>query len=139
MLHLFGESVAPVCAPGFRDCHGLKGDLGNLAEVPLLHLSSRSQAWPEWFGLAGLHRSSVREGRYFDQHSMVIAAAIASLGVALVPLQMIGRELQGGDLVRLDGPVLTTGQSYYLVRPAGSRPDPGRAFEDWVREQVAKA
>lgn len=138
MLHLFGEKVAPVCSPEFRDAHGLTPDLHELSTAPLLHLASRSNAWPDWLERVSIERDSMLEGKYFDQHSMVISAAIASLGVAIVPLQMVERELSSGELVRLEGPEMETGQSYYLVRPAGRISDPARVFETWVQRQAAR-
>ncbi|GAA6199193.1 LysR substrate-binding domain-containing protein [Aquicoccus sp. SU-CL01552] len=138
MHHLFGEKVAPVCSPRFREAHGLGADLRNLSDAPVLHLASRTNAWPDWMAQAGIDRAAPLEGRYFDQHSMVISAAIASLGAAIVPMQMVERELASGELVRLGGPEVTTGQSYYLVRPVGRLSEPAEAFEGWVLRQAAR-
>ncbi|MDU8926167.1 LysR substrate-binding domain-containing protein [Alisedimentitalea sp. MJ-SS2] len=138
MLHLFGEKVVPVCSPEFRYAHGMENDPGNLSQAPLLHLTSRPRAWSDWIEKAGIHKTSPLEGRYFDQHSMVISAAIASLGAAIVPVQMVARELSSGELVRLDDTEMTTGKSYYLVRQAGPASPPIVAFETWVRKQSAR-
>ncbi|MGR3760144.1 LysR substrate-binding domain-containing protein [Roseobacteraceae bacterium NS-SX3] len=138
MTHLFGERMIPVCAPAFKSAHGLD-DLANLERAPLVHLASRSSAWAGWAAKAGIGTASRRDGLYFDQHAMVISAAAAGLGAALVPLGMAARELESGQLVRLDGPELTTGNSYYLVRPDAAAAAPVLEFEAWVRKEARAA
>ncbi|MCP9484149.1 LysR substrate-binding domain-containing protein [Shimia sp. CNT1-13L.2] len=137
MRHLFGEQMVAVCSPAFRDHHGLD-NLANLDNVPLLHISTRSDSWPDWIERAGGVARPRKDGRYFDQHSMVISAAKASLGAAIVPLVVVAQELEAGHLVRLGETTLTTEKSYYLVRPAGYKSEPARAFETWVTQQAQK-
>ena len=90
----------------------------NLAQAPLLHLESRAGSWAEWFERAGLAGAPRQDGRYFDQHSMVIAAATAGLGAAIVPYDMVAREIAGGDLMRIPGPALESRKRYYPGAPA---------------------
>ena len=46
-----------------------------------------------------------------------VAAAVAGLGVALVPARLAGAELRAGRLVRLDGPALPMRAGYVMLRP----------------------
>ncbi|WP_259783066.1 LysR substrate-binding domain-containing protein [Aestuariispira ectoiniformans] len=135
MTHLFGEKMVPVCSPAFFDQYGL-GTLENITDVPLLHLQSRPDVWQDWFREAAIAGVVRREGRYFDQYSMIITAAIASLGAALIPVAMITRELQDKQLVQITGPALTTEKSYYLVRPHGKAGEHIQKFESWLKKEA---
>ncbi|UWQ56423.1 LysR substrate-binding domain-containing protein [Leisingera caerulea] len=135
MAPLFGEEMVPVCAPAFYGGHKLEQPV-NLAQAPLLHLESRAGAWAEWFERAGLAGAPRQDGRYFDQHSMVIAAAAAGLGAAIVPYDMVAREIAAGDLLRIPGPALESRKRYYLVRPHGPVPEAVQKLEGWMRKQL---
>lgn len=135
MTELFGERVVPVCAPGFFARYQLQ-QVENIPNMPLIHLDSRANAWGDWFHKAGMEGQPRQDGRYFDQHAMVISAAVAGLGAALVPFDMVSREISGGDLVQLEGPVLGSRKRYYLVRPHGSLSQAGKNFETWVKRQL---
>ena len=135
MTPLFGEEMVPVCAPSFHAAHQLR-QAGNLAAVPLLHLDSRAGAWAEWFERAGLEGQPRQDGRYFDQHSMVIAAAAAGLGAAIVPYDMVARDIAAGTLLRIDGPALVSRKRYFLVRPHGPLPEAAQKLDGWIRRQL---
>ena len=135
MTRLFGEIMIPVCSPEFFEKFGLS-DQGRLITAPLLHLKSRPQAWEEWLGKLGQSDVPQRHGLRLDQYSMVISAALAGLGAAIVPASMVGRELSSNSLVRVEGQPLTSEKSYFLVRPHGPQSEPARRFENWIRKQV---
>ena len=128
--------MVAVAAPEFVDRHGVTDPAG-LDSVPLLHLDSRPQAWREWFRAAGLADDPVLRGKWFDQFSMIITAALASLGAALLPVYLIEEELRTGRLVRIGGTTLRTDKSYYIVTPAGVEDDLCCRFIDWIRGEVS--
>lgn len=138
MQHLFGETMAPVCSPGFFERHGLE-QIHKIKDCPLLHLQSRPDVWADWFHTAGYSKPDSREGRYFDQYSMIITAAVAALGAALIPLAMIRRELKDGRLVQIGGPTLTSDKSYFLVRPHGNAGRHIRKFEEWLKKEAVNS
>lgn len=105
MVELFGEQMVPVAAPGFFETHQLQNK-SSLPQVPLVHLDSRSDAWGDWFREARVEGQPRQDGRYFDQYSMVIGAAVAALGAAIVPIDMVSDELKAGMLIQVPGPSL---------------------------------
>ncbi|MFW8636991.1 LysR substrate-binding domain-containing protein [Cribrihabitans pelagius] len=137
MTPLFGEEAVPVCAPEFAVTHRLEA-AADLARAPLLHLDSRGEAWAEWFALAGLSAVPRYDGRYFDQHSMVITAAVAGLGAALAPYDMAAREIAAGELMQIPGPVLASRSRYFLVRPHGTPAAAVQKFESWLKKQLRR-
>jgi DNA-binding transcriptional LysR family regulator len=68
---------------------------------------------------------------------MIIQAAVAGLGVALLPSFLVADDLRSGSLVsplqdRISGP-----GSYYLVTSAAKRELPRvRLFRNWVLSQL---
>jgi LysR family glycine cleavage system transcriptional activator len=136
MVRLCDEEVVAVAAPEFVDRHGLSGP-EDLESVALLHLDSRPHAWREWFRVAGLTREPALRGKWFDQFSMIITAATASLGAALLPAYLIEEELRNGRLVRIGDAAVRTDKSYFAVTPAGVPDELCRRFIDWIRGEVS--
>lgn len=131
---LMSEQVVPACSPAMRDAHGFDTPTA-LLKAPLLHLDSRPEAWPQWFKAMGVQTPYIA-GMRMDQFALVAQAAIAGLGVALLPLFLIQAELQRGDLVlAIDAPVESP-QKYYLAwQPTMAGYPPLEAFRDWLRRE----
>lgn len=139
--YLCSEDVVPVGSPTlvsrFRQSGG--ADVAALAAMPLLHMESRPTLWFEWLAAQGTEPRLGFRGHRFDQFSLIIEAAAAGLGLALVPRYLIGQELERGRLlVVLDLP-LRTEPNYYVVQPEGRTADAlPAAFRDWLGEQVGR-
>ncbi|RXZ45620.1 transcriptional regulator GcvA [Crenobacter cavernae] len=134
---LMGEVIVPVCAPALlKEWAGL-ADPRELAGFTLLQHTTRPQAWNEWLHAVGVDDVDGMKGPRFEQIQMVIQAAIAGLGVAVLPRFLVEDELADGRLaVAVNRPV-NSQHAYYLVHPA-TKSDlyPVRAFRDWLLEQV---
>lgn len=135
LTYLMAEAVVPVCSPDFLKTHELNQPTDFL-RAPLLHLTSRPDAWEQWLARKGLTEVSVH-GILFDQFSASSRAAIAGLGVALVPTLLICDELARGALVAVSPPEIITDAAYYLATPVerGSYP-PLQAFRRWMVKQA---
>ncbi|MGN6765734.1 MAG: LysR family transcriptional regulator [Rhizobiaceae bacterium] len=134
--YLCSEIVVPVAAPGLLPAQ-------SATDIPfggarLMHLASRAKAWPEWFEAVGLTHPAPYAGHHFDQFSMLIEAAIAGMGVALLPRYLIEPELMSGRLTVLDDRPIETENAYYLVIPDRKKENPlSKAFCAWALEQVS--
>ncbi|MEW9306764.1 LysR family transcriptional regulator [Labrys neptuniae] len=136
MEKIRSETVVPACSPALRDQHGFQS-AADLRNASLLHLTTRPDAWERWFALHGAPAQSVR-GMLFDQFATAAQAAIAGLGVALLPEFLILEELETRRLVRaLDLPMVSA-EAYYLVWPADRAMHPPLlAFRQWLRTQAS--
>lgn len=137
MVRLFEEEMIVVCAPEFQTRYNLT-DTSQLESLPLLHLETRPTAWSDWFSKVGMDDKQAYSGKQFDQFSMLIAGALASLGVALLPKYLIESELAAGRLVRLAKTSLITNNSYFIVTTAGSNRPHVAAFSKWIKSAARK-
>ncbi|MGY6704396.1 LysR family transcriptional regulator [Roseinatronobacter sp.] len=129
--YLCAETMLAVAAPAVVTSDTLPDDL------TLLHLETRPMLWPEWLGAQGQPVARGFQGHRFDQISLLIEAALAGIGAALLPSYLIERELQAGDLRALSGGSLQTDTAYWVVIPDASASDPvPLAFRDWINGQV---
>lgn len=132
--YLCAETVLAVAAPGIAPDGGLTD------EMPLLHLTSRPMLWPEWLRMQQLPETRGFQGHRFDQFSLMIEAALAGVGAALLPSYLIERELQSGLLVPLSGGALTTEAAYWVAIPDARASDPvPLAFRDWITTEVGRS
>lgn len=101
------------------------------AHVLLRHFT-RPGAWPQWLAAAGMADVDPG-GPSFEHFFMVIQAAVAGLGVALLPRFLIEEELRSGALVAPLAPSTIYDGGYYLLCPRGRAELPKiRAFRDWL-------
>lgn len=90
-----GEIVVPAAAPHF----GMRS-AEEIAELPLLQISQRARLWAQWFDLQDVTAERAYQGHRFDSFSMLVAAAVAGMGVALLPTYLIEPELDAGQLTK---------------------------------------
>ena len=128
---LSDEKMIAVASPDFVARHAPFNEEG-FARLPLLHMSTRPMVWRAFFKRAGIYGEGDLSGKYFDQFSMVISAAVASLGAAMLPAYLIEKELEDGRLVQLSETTITTENSYFLVAPRNRQDPAARAFSDWM-------
>jgi len=133
-LLLMEEVVLPVCAPALLP-HRLE-NAGALLALPLLQLESRPGAWGRYLASQGVPGQRP-QGMVFDQFATMGQAAVHGLGVALLPLFLIGDALKTGRLIPA-WPAQGRGLgSYYLTWPREVAPRaPLTAFRDWMAAQV---
>lgn len=125
---LCGEIIVPVAAPGFG-----QRSVAEIAQMPLLHISHRPRLWAQWFDGQGVVADRAYQGHRFDSFSMLVAGAIAGLGVALLPTYLIEAELGAGQLSRVADLPMQTEQGYYAVVPQDKAGNPLVArFQSWL-------
>jgi len=128
---LFPEKeLVPVCAP-----HVSRRPEDGLAGLTHLHLSSRPDAWRQWYAANRQpYGPQAAGGPRYELFTMMLAAVQAGLGVGLVPHFLAQPALQAGTLVQPVPEVLAVGQGYYFGYPQrDERSDALKAFEAWLK------
>lgn len=140
VLPLMAPVLTPVASPGFLKAHGaVIHEAGDCLSHPLLHDGDRAD-WPLWLKAHGVADDMRAErGSAFDDDFLLIRAAEAGQGLALVPQAYAQEEIAAGRLIQvLDKPWPARFAYYAVTRPgAADRPEV-RAFLDWIREEAGK-
>jgi len=134
---LMDEHCIAVCAP--QSPFAAPIGRGDLRRVPLLHLASRPAAWQEWIAGARLRHLPAHPlaGHRFDLVSSLLEAAIAGMGVALVPGYAVERELAAGLLVQAHDHRACRTQRYCVLMPPHRQPAGAvLAFTQWLQHTV---
>ncbi len=134
--YLFGEEVVPVCAANVLTAPVTHPE--QLLHYPLLHSTTRPDAWRKWFLDLDIDSPTTMVGVRYELHTMLISGAAAGLGMALVPKFFVENQLdQLGLMIPFDTPSLSD-SSYYLVYPTeSSHGKPLALFRAWLLEQAA--
>ncbi|PIF39232.1 LysR family glycine cleavage system transcriptional activator [Delftia sp. 60] len=140
VLPLMAPVLTPVASPGFLKVHGaVIHEAGDCLGYPLLHDGDRAD-WPLWLKAHGVADDLRAErGSAFDDDFLLIRAAEAGQGLALVPQAYAQEEIAAGRLIQvLDKPWPARFAYYAVTRPgAADRPEV-RAFLEWIREEAGK-
>ncbi len=134
--YLFKEDLIVVCKPNHIATAKLT-TVDAILNCSLLHLTSRPDAWRNWFACAGLANFNTMQGSRYEHFSILISAACAGLGVALIPRFLISKELQRKELViAFDLPVKSA-EAYYLVYPEDKPVSNAlTCFRKWLLDEV---
>lgn len=104
---------------------------------PLLHTTSRPQAWPAWADAHGVDPARLQLGTSFDHLYYLLEAAVAGLGVAIAPEPLVADELAAGRLLAPWG-FGATGGFWVLATPEGATDPQVDALAEWLAAQLAR-
>ena len=127
------ERLVVVAAPKLLPTDGKPLADRDLARLPLLQQSTRPNLWRDWFLDAGLDPITIARGARFEQFGMVLAAARAGMGVALVPEVLVEDDISRGELRLASARSMLTDTPYLLTYPPRSEEVAAfRTFRDWL-------
>jgi len=134
--YLFKEDVVAVCKPDLLATQN-PTNVEDILCHPLLHLTSRPDAWRIWLESAGLTGHSTTRGSRHEHFSHLICAASNGLGIALIPKFLIIKELERRELaIAFDLPN-ESDNAYYLVYPEENHYLSALIqFKEWLLEEV---
>lgn len=95
---LRGETVPPMYSQDLAAKHAFEQP-ADLRLAPLAHLNTRPDALERWLRNCGVD-SSAGHGVLFDQFATLSRAAMAGMGIALLPEFLFEEESRSGALVR---------------------------------------
>lgn len=114
---LFSEQLFPVAAAEWAASLGSQAKPARLAEMPLLHDSDTSQ-WRAWLGEHGVRFRAKAADRRFEDYDLVLAAAQAGLGIALLRSPLADQALAQSGLVRVSKYAIRNVAGHYVVSSA---------------------
>jgi LysR family glycine cleavage system transcriptional activator len=129
--------LSPYAAPAWIAAHGAAVD-ANTPRSALIHHQTLPGAWDEWFAREGIAAEAGREGPRYDIMSMALNAAVAGMGVALLPPYMSDDMMASGRLRRLSRRKWRYAKGYYLVHPEESAQMQSlQVFRKWLLAQAS--
>lgn len=136
-LALAEERVGPVLSPRYAQARRVqKLTPAALLREPLLHTASRPQAWPTWARLHGLDAGTIKPGQGFDHLYYLLEAAVAGLGVAIAPQQLVADDIAAGRLIAPWG-FLPSGAQWWLCADGRRRDERLQPLAEWLRRELS--
>ena len=99
---LGAEEITALCSPEYAKGQS-RAKAQDVESATRLESSLSPVRWSDWFRLNGQRMPVTPSGPSFDRGSLVVAAAVQGLGVALETLRFAEAELAAGSLVRFGG------------------------------------
>ncbi len=139
---LFGETIFPVCAPGYLANHLEINDTSELAQHSLIEVNNNHTEWMNWstwLKQMGQDPGKVRHSTFVNTYPLAVQAAVDGLGIALGWGHLVDHHLEAGTLVRpLPEDVMRTPSGYYLLRRKdGPARSPSSIVSDWLLQESA--
>lgn len=130
------ERIGPVLSPRYAQFAALhQAPAAALLGEPLLHTSSRPQAWPSWASSNALDAGALKLGQGFEHLYYLLEAAAAGLGVAIAPQQLVADDLAAGRLVAPWGFVKTSARLALWV-PARRLDKRAEQLAKWLHHEL---
>ncbi|MGM9483984.1 LysR substrate-binding domain-containing protein [Roseateles sp. NT4] len=128
--YLLGRELVAVCRPSRAARLKQPQDV---LQQPLLHHSAHPGDWPLWLKAQGVQAAAPPLATGFDQAAALIEAVVADMGIAVVQLCLIERELAAGQLVLPFSGWVSSGRGFYLCRRADREASSEQhAFAQWA-------
>jgi DNA-binding transcriptional LysR family regulator len=126
--YLLGRELVPVCHPS------RVGRLRRPKDVllhPLLHHTAHPGDWALWLKAQSVDTPPARLASGFDLAAALIEGVVADMGVAMVQLCLVEREVASGQLVVPFRGWVSSGRGFYLCRKVGGDSPQFDAFLRW--------
>lgn len=135
---LAAERIGPVLSPRYPGAERLRdAPPAALADEPLLHTSSRPQAWPDWARAMGLPAESLRQTQALPHLYFLLEAAAAGLGVAIAPQALVADDIAHQRLIAPWGFRQTTAR--WVLATRGHDDERVATLAQWLAGQLAEA
>jgi LysR family glycine cleavage system transcriptional activator len=138
---LFREWIVPVASAAYVEQAPPIQRPADLLKHTLLHASARDRSWfdwDQWFDHFGITRSAPLSGPGFDNHVMMMQAALTGGGVALGWKGTAGEFLKQHQLVAVLPDRIEVDGSVHLVTRTGTTSRALSLFSDWLVDQAGR-
>lgn len=132
---LLREKIGLVCHRDYQTSHGITS-FASLQQVRILETATRPNAWKEWVNLMDCKDVHITPHERYEHFYLVIEAAVSQLGVALVPMYLVEREIESGQLVAPFGFIDSPYSLDLWIAPHERLRVDVRKLADWIRKQM---
>jgi len=134
-VRLMSDLVCPVASIDYLAEAGPFEGFETEAEVARARLiRSPLEPWRTWFQACGITLREPADGAQFNDVGLMLDAAVAGFGVALMRLRLGAAWLESGRLVRLSARAVPSPHHHYLAwKPGTLARWECAAFVDWLR------
>lgn len=135
---LLGEELVVVGAQTYLEKRPALKSGSDLRGHVLLQQATRYNRWCDWLRVHNVSDVNAWAGPRFEHVYMVMQAAVAGLGLALLPKILIEDEVALGRLVMPFDDTFVVDDVYFLVYPASKKSDPKLViFREWALAEAA--
>jgi LysR family transcriptional regulator, glycine cleavage system transcriptional activator len=136
---LMSEELVPACKPSLaaEDGNVWLADPSDLRHVPLIHIMPTMGQWRSWLNAQAVDHPDPDKGPKFESSAVAVEAAVAGLGVVVVPRSFVAEHVSSGRLVLPFDNIKSPGHyDFYVVYPTEHADVPRiAAFRDWLLEE----
>jgi DNA-binding transcriptional LysR family regulator len=132
---LLHEKIGLVCHKDYQTSLGITS-IASLKNVRILETATRPNAWKEWVTLMNCEDVHITPHERYEHFYLVIEAAVSQLGVALVPLYLVEKEIESGQLVAPFGFIDSLYSLDLWIAPHERLRVDVRKLADWIRQQM---
>lgn len=135
------ETLFPVCSADLKEKFGVASRTNLLSRAPLIHVTSVSVDWNQWFRASGMEvPASIDNGLSVDTIQMGFDAAVRGLGVVLGRSPLVDGDIESGRLVPLAGQTIPSDSGYWLVTSETEFQKPEvKLFRRWLLSELGAA
>lgn len=132
---VFTDVLIPVVSAKLAAKIGNPCSLEEMLSLPMLHSRRRAQ-WEDWLRAVGATRKPSENDMYFEDVTILYQCVLEGLGVALVQIKYVERDLAEGRLVAPYPLTLERKGGYHLVCPIETANDDKIVrFREWLLAQ----
>ncbi len=135
---LSSDQVTPVCSPEYLNEAGPFDDFTTLETVSRARLiRCPLEPWRTWFSANGITLNEPSGGSQFNDIGLVLDAAVAGFGVALMRMRLGAAWMDSGRLVRLSQRSVPSPHHYFLCWKSGTLDRwECAAFVEWLKQAL---
>jgi LysR family glycine cleavage system transcriptional activator len=132
------DILVPVYSPDLGDMGAALADPVLFRDLPLIHTTSRANAWPDWMRAHSMPPSASTRKLEYGHFFMSLEAAREGTGLAIVPELLLGGAVSKGLVAAHAFKVRSAAEYYMLTLNERSGEHSIEAFRAWMREEMAK-
>jgi LysR family glycine cleavage system transcriptional activator len=134
---LTGDKLVIVGAPSYLKSIPPVRTPADVVNAVKLQPIRRPNVWRDWMLAAGVEHANPWAGPRFEYYYLIMQAAVAGLGLAILPTMLVAEDLRSGRLVNPLGTQFQSPDFYCLVYPADKEGNPRlRAFRLWLEHEA---